>query len=89
MLFIITDEMDAVSLAFMISGDGTTHKHINHKSKHITLWVKDPKHDGEAIVKMLFARINTAPNHTSAEQFSGWMDLFKELSTLCKASTLG
>lgn len=74
-------------IAITISGDGTTHKHINHESKHITLTTSGT--DEEAIVTTLFAGINTAPNHTSAEQFEGWMALIKELSEIYKESELG
>ena len=80
---------DFVSAAFTISGDGTTHKHVNHESKHITLHRSTTGHNEDNIVKTLFAGINTAPNHTSAEQLSGWMNLLDELSGLYKDSELG
>ena len=78
-----------VSAAFTISSDGTTHKHINYESKHITLRGSTTGHNKDNIVKTLCAGINTAPSHTSAEKFLGWMNLLDELSGLYKDSELG
>ncbi|KIM73249.1 hypothetical protein PILCRDRAFT_15396 [Piloderma croceum F 1598] len=45
--------------------------------------------DEDGIVATLFAGINTAPNHTSAEQFEGWMALIQELAQLWRESGSG
>ena len=58
------------------------HKHINHQSKHVTLTTSSLGTNKDGIVATLFAGINTAPNHTSAEQFEGWMALIQELAQL-------
>jgi hypothetical protein len=86
-----------------LSGDGTTHKHINYESRHIALPM--PSYSpamSEAIhpdnfyatptphdPSVRFAGISMAPNHTSEEQLKGWDDFIHEIYSLYNDSPLG
>ena len=78
-----------IHISITISGYGTTHKHVNYEYKHIALMTSSSGIDEDCVVATLFAGINTAPNHTSVEQFEGWMALIEELSKVYKESRLG
>jgi hypothetical protein len=67
-------------VALTISGDGTTIKHLNYESKHITLQVPNyqsesnmsiPPAPGQVPTTHFFG-ISSAPNHMSEMQLDGW-----------------
>ncbi|KAF9481925.1 hypothetical protein BDN70DRAFT_854244 [Pholiota conissans] len=67
--------------AFTISGDGTTIRHINYESKHIT--VNAPSYESGASAdtkkpRVRFAGITSGTNHKSETQLQGWKDLSEE-----------
>ena len=70
--------------AITLSGDGTTHKHVTHELKHITLQTVD----GTTLATR-FGGINTTANHTSETQFDGWMDMINDAIRLYKDSPMG
>lgn len=75
------------AVAVTLSGDGTTHKHVNYESKHITI-IKMNK-DGESIPVTLFAGISSAENHTSETQFDGWVSMILDVFVTYKDSPMG
>lgn len=86
LLILLTQWLDIT-----LSGDGTTHKHINYESKHITLQTEtaDNEDVSNPIPSTHFAGIKTAPNHTSETQFEGWMALITQIFGVYKDSPLG
>ena len=75
--------------AITLSGDGTTHKHINQESKQVTTIGNDS--DGtfsDSNPSTLFAGISTAENHTSETQFDGWKSMITEIFGIYKDSSL-
>jgi hypothetical protein len=62
---------------------------MNHEVKHVTLAISSLGTDEDCAVATLFAGINTAPNHISNKQFSGWMTLIQEITRIYKESPLG
>ncbi|PCH39157.1 hypothetical protein WOLCODRAFT_21365 [Wolfiporia cocos MD-104 SS10] len=66
----------------MISGDGTTHKHINYESHHVYLNSGD-KHTRRTL------GVHSAPNHTSEQQLKGWRACTADLYDTYNASPNG
>ncbi|KAJ7093409.1 hypothetical protein B0H15DRAFT_905275 [Mycena belliarum] len=74
-----------------ISGDGTSHRHLQFESRHMMLDVPTyTTNDGDSRTKAnRFLGIGSAPNHTSEAQLEGWQDLIHEMHTLFNESPQG
>ncbi|KAF8880977.1 hypothetical protein BD779DRAFT_1445829 [Infundibulicybe gibba] len=79
-----------------LSGDGTTHKHINYESRHIALQVPDYRATIPSAefypwtdLAVRLVGISSAPNHTSQEQMKGWKDFVDEAYGLWNSSPAG
>ncbi|KZT21212.1 hypothetical protein NEOLEDRAFT_1158276 [Neolentinus lepideus HHB14362 ss-1] len=82
-----------ISVDFTISGDGTSHKHTQYESKHITLPISSYKVSDAAkhcsvVPATRFYNISSALNHTSKMQLAGWEKQFKEQHALWNESPL-
>jgi hypothetical protein len=68
-------------LGFTLSGNGTSHRHINYESKHIMLFA--PSYDSlttpVTTPATRFLGISSAADHASETQFKGWQDTFAEM----------
>jgi hypothetical protein len=74
-----------------LSGDGTTHRHINYESKHIILRAPTYTRDGSVLStspSTRFLGISSAPNHSSETQLAGWKTLISEVFDVYNSSPL-
>ncbi|KAH7886418.1 hypothetical protein F5I97DRAFT_1880326 [Phlebopus sp. FC_14] len=69
----LVDEVNQVQ-GVTLSSDGTTHKHINYSSHHVTYSIP-----GEDKGVTRFAGISHEVNHTSETQLEGWKDIVVQL----------
>lgn len=78
-------------LGFTISGDGTTNKHLNYESKHITIITPTytPSKASSTLPVQRFIGINSAVNHTSKTQLEGWKETVKRMYETYNCSLLG
>ncbi|KDQ16577.1 hypothetical protein BOTBODRAFT_173079 [Botryobasidium botryosum FD-172 SS1] len=81
--------------ACSVSGDATTHKHINYESKHIMLTVPDynappsTSPPESTVPTQRFLGINTSVNHTSETQLQGWKDVMGSIFEAYNAAPIG
>ncbi|OBZ77483.1 hypothetical protein A0H81_02377 [Grifola frondosa] len=65
-----------------ISGDGTTHKHVNYESRNVYLNTADSH-------TRRFLGVHAAPNHTSEKQLDGWKKIIEDLYETYNSSPHG
>ncbi|KAJ6540776.1 hypothetical protein B0H19DRAFT_959217, partial [Mycena capillaripes] len=84
----IVDELQQAKSA-TLSGDGTSHRHIQYESRHMMLEVPTYNDSGGTSKENRYLGLGTAPNHTSESQLQGWQALVHEMYTLYNASPRG
>jgi hypothetical protein len=72
-----------------ISGDGTSHKHIQFESRHMMVDVPTYEDSSGTSKENRFLGLGTALNHTSEAQLEGWKSLVREMHQLYNASPRG
>ncbi|KAJ7620143.1 hypothetical protein FB45DRAFT_745577 [Roridomyces roridus] len=83
----IVDELEQAKTA-TISGDGTSHRHIQYESRHIMLDVANNGAPGTS-KENRYLGLGTAPDHTSESQLEGWQGLVHEMYSLYNESPDG
>jgi hypothetical protein len=64
-----------------VSGDGTTHRNVNFKSRHVHMKVPDYNSDDSSKEKhkSRLIGVDSATDHSSQTQFDGWKRRFNNL----------
>jgi hypothetical protein len=73
-----------------MSGDGTTHRHVNFESRHVHMKVPDYHSDdpSEKKHKSRFIGVDSATDHSSQTQLDGWKKRLNSLQELYNQSPL-
>ncbi|GBE77601.1 hypothetical protein SCP_0104810 [Sparassis crispa] len=78
--------------SFTLSGDGTSHRHTNYESRHIALqtptYTDSIGSTSTTAPKNRLVGVDSSVDHTSENQFAGWLTKFDGLSTTFNRSSL-
>ncbi|KAH9946519.1 hypothetical protein B0H21DRAFT_693524, partial [Amylocystis lapponica] len=85
----IAHEMEN-SASITLSGDGTTHRHTNYEARFAAIPAPSysPGDSSTSVPQMRLLGVDSAVDHTSQRQFSGWMKKFDDLTTVYGNSPL-